>query len=140
YYKALKYQYFFRYVEISDLAFIFSEKENYDKFLEDQSDLIDYDSGFSWENVQSIDSHFRFILLDNKVKLKKWSFLKYKDINYLYIIKKIKENPISSYEEMKTEIELLIREEKERTLIEMWMNNLRRNAKITINENIYAKI
>lgn len=142
YYKALKNEYYFRYIELMDLnpGFDISNDKYYEKFIKDQKDSIDYDSGFSWVNVSTIDPQFKHLLLNNQPELNKWSFLNAHDISYLCMFKKIRKNPVSDYDNMKNEIEIFVREEKERDLIEIWMNNLRKNTKITINTDLLDKL
>jgi hypothetical protein len=138
----LQKEYYFRYLQLSDNQkdFTFSEEINYDDFSKKNKDLIYYDSGPNWIDLQSIAPHFRKELIRENVPLNKWLFSEDKNGRYLFCFYKEKEKTIADYKDMKAEIEMLLREEKERQLMEAWMNNLRKSVHLTVNEKLLSKI
>ncbi|MBN2143847.1 MAG: hypothetical protein JW774_04400, partial [Candidatus Aureabacteria bacterium] len=142
FYHYLKKEYYFRYIQLSDgqSDFVFSEEVNYDDLLKEHKDLIYYDSGQNWIDLQSIDPQFRKELIKDDVPLNKWLFTEDKNGRYLFCFYKEREKTIADYKDMKSEIEMLLREEKERQLMEAWMSYLRNSVHIIFNEKLLSKI
>ena len=142
FYNALKKEYFFRYIQLSvTKSDIKMPVENIDdNFLKTHPDLIKFDSGFNWSDIRSIEPQFRNQLMEPSIPLHKWFLLEDKNICYLLYLDNMKEKVIENYSDLKPEIETLLKEEKERQYIESWIVSLRKNAKITINQDLYSKI
>lgn len=141
FHNSLNKEYYFRYIELTYAKPDFDTIEDHDKYLKENPEKIRYDSGFQWVNIRSINSEFRNYLLNEEVPLKKWLFHQHEDDSYFIIFEKIRPaRHVDPYEEMKFDIEEFLREEKEHELIETWIYNLKRTAKITINKDLYSKL
>ena len=89
-YNAFKKEYFARIIQLSvDKAALKTEPSKVDEaFLKAHPDYIQYDSGFNWTDLKSLDPQLRHALLAMEIPLNKWFFIEDKKVSYLLFLEK----------------------------------------------------
>ena len=138
----LKKEYHFRMIQLtvkaSDLKTDINKID--DAFFKSHPEYIQYDSGFNWMDLKSLEPQLRHQLLSTAFPLNKWFPLQDKKVCYLLFIDQAREMPANDYSNMKAEIEAIIQEDKEKEILDGWLKTLEKKSQITINTDLYSKI
>ena len=111
-----------------------------DAFLKSHPEYILYDSGLNWMDLKSLEPQLRHQLFSMAIPLNKWFFLEDKKICYLFFIDEIRENPACDYQAMKSEIQEIVQEDKEKEALDNWLKTLEKKSKIIMNTDLFSKI
>jgi hypothetical protein len=141
FYTGLKLEYRVRYVEA--LKSMPSPPGKWDEleidnFLKSQSSYLVSDSGWLWSDVRDLDAGFRKQFLENKHEPGEvlQGVTDRPGTAALLCVAKSQEHPMESLEAMTEEIESLLRHEKERQLLEVWLRELRQDADVQYNREL----
>lgn len=141
-YHSLKKEYHARIIQLSvQKSELKTEIDKIDEaYLNAHLNYVHYDSKFNWVDLKSLEPQLRHQLLKMDIPLNKWVSLEDKTVCYLLYFDNVRERDLDKFENMQSEIESFLQEDKEREALDDWLEAIGQKAKIVINTDLYSKI
>ena len=109
-------------------------------FLANSTSYLINDTGWCWSDFREFDASLKNIFLHTPVQSNKLITLKDDNAVYFYVISNIEKNNIEAYDSLKPEIIEQLQKDEEQKQLKKWLQDLRKNAKIEINNDLLSKL